>query len=291
MKPAIKYALAGVWLIFTTALTIWWYIFSQAQLARLLALSPNHPEEIQRSKKMLELEGGVLIASLVLGGLALIYLIYRDARQNRRIREFFRNFAHELKTPIGSLRLQAEALKEDLKDSASVELAQRIVTETERLNLQLENSLLLAQLDSYQTLPEQLDLRELARELKLEWSDLSFSLTKNCSVNADLRALQSILRNLVQNAVVHGRATEITLTPEENGATDMVTISIRDNGQGFGGKIKDLGRPLQRHYSGSGSGIGLHLASCLVKKMKGSLEYNAAGPGFEVLIKLPLKKV
>ena len=63
---------------------------------------------------MLVLEGTTLVGMLVAGGVALLGAIRREQRRRRDMRAFFMAFTHDLKTSLTSLRLQAEALREDL---------------------------------------------------------------------------------------------------------------------------------------------------------------------------------
>lgn len=93
---------------------------------------------------MLLLEGSTLVISLVGGALAFYLLGLRLRRQSEAIQQFLLTFTHELKTPIASLRLQAEELGERLKDSKEKHLLERLISDTSRLTLQLDNSLYIA---------------------------------------------------------------------------------------------------------------------------------------------------
>ena len=56
-------------------------------------------------------------------------------------------FTHDLKTALASLQLQAESLQEDWPDAASNPNLARLLEDTVRLGVQLENSLFFAQPD------------------------------------------------------------------------------------------------------------------------------------------------
>lgn len=283
--PTLRYVLVGAWLVFTISLTTWWYIFSLTQLERLRVLAAVQSPEFIRNRHMLTWEGAVLIACLVLGGLGLMYLIYRDQKRNQKMREFLRTFSHELKTPIGSLRLQAESLAADLGESPHRELVSRVVADTTRLTHQLENSLVLADLEHYQPFIENVDVGDVVERIRHQWPNVGIAVSKQTKVKADRRALDSILQNLVQNSVVHGHATDIQIEARP-GQKEQIDLHIRDNGKGFVGDPNKLAEQFVRHYSGSGNGIGLFVSRRLANLMNGSLKFNPAPHSFEVILTL-----
>lgn len=269
-----KVLIGIVWMVFNLSLAIWWMIFS---LRNIEASTPHH--------QMLISEGAILILSLLLGGAALLYYIARERKRNDQIRQFFGTFSHELKTSIASLRLQAESLAEDFKESASTPLFQRLVKDTVRLEIQLENSLSLAQLESNRLFIEKLSLKRLLSSLEHQWPDFKIELTNDAEVLADKRALESVLRNLIQNAIVHGGAKRmrIAVVPA---SVDRLELRLEDDGQGFAGDRSNLGRLFLRHNAKSGSGVGLFLVRTLVEKMGGSVEFPPVPQGFATVLRL-----
>src|ERR1700737_3004770 len=90
--------------------------------------------------------GGILILSLIGGGLALFYYARREQKRHAQVEEFFAAFTHDAKTALASLRLQAESLREDFGNAEHSPLLDRLLGDTLRLQLQLENSLFLVNL-------------------------------------------------------------------------------------------------------------------------------------------------
>lgn len=284
----------ALWLIFSVALAVWWLIFGLQQSARLtdLAASANASvageiaREVARQHRMLMSEGVTLVILLLAGGAALLWSIGTDLKRARRVQEFLGAFTHDLKTSLSSLRLQTEALEEDLKDSGQSRLAKRLVKDTVRLELQLENSLALAAPESESTLLiESIDLASMLTTLSNYWPDLAVSVEGESSVAADRRALESIFKNLAQNSVVHGRASKIQLDIVREGLWTRVRFA--DDGRGFHGNLSRLGRMFERHSSTSGSGLGLSLAMQLARRMGGDLVINDTSAGFAVELVLP----
>jgi len=166
-------------------------------------------------------------------------------------------------------------------------LLDRLLGDTLRLQLQLENSLFLVNLTRGKFFLEPIHLSACVDNLRRHWPDLNIRQSGDAIVSADARALDSVLTNLIQNAVTHGQATEIEISvkPDRKG---RVSIRIADNGQGFSGDFKHLGRLFVRHGRGSGSGVGLYIVRQLVKRMNGDIQFeNESHGGFIAGFELP----
>lgn len=291
VKPNTPWKLiaVGAWLAFSIALAIWWLIFGLQQIERFQELGAANLQvanELARHHRMLMSEGATLILLLLAGGAALLYYIRTEIRRARRIQEFLGAFTHDLKTSLASLRLQAESLEEDLKESGQGRLARRLVKDTIRLEIQLENALLLAAPDSNSSLLiEPVRLEPLLSSLAHLWPDLSVAIDGDGIALADTRALESVFKNLTQNAVVHGKANKLTIDVVREGLWTM--IRFVDDGRGFHGEISKLGRMFERHSSTSGSGLGIGLAMRLMKGMGGDLRVIDVPQGFTVELLLP----
>jgi signal transduction histidine kinase len=261
-RALLKYILVGVWLLFTVTLLGWWLVFSLTELARIRLLDATASAELERYQKMILWEGGTLVICIVGGGSALAYYIFREIRLRQQLQLFFLTFAHELRTPLASLRLQAESLEEDLDNPAHQKLIKRLVTDTNRLSIRLENSLLFANLEDPALHVETCHLNSLLSQIASEWPALTVKISGDASVRTDRRLLESIFKNLLQNSITHGKASEINCDIC-SGSSGIIQATILDNGTGIGANVEKLGKPFFRPYSGSGSGIGLYLVSAL----------------------------
>ena len=77
MKPGrdrIKILLVALWVTFTVTLAVWWMIFGLRQLDLLNQFHVEHADQLQSHYRMLLWEGGILIASLIGGGLGAFLL-------------------------------------------------------------------------------------------------------------------------------------------------------------------------------------------------------------------------
>lgn len=280
-----QYAAVVTWMVFTVALASWWLIFGLGQARQLAALEGPDAAQVSRVTRMLVLEGVILVGMLVAGGLALVMAIRFEQRRRRDLRAFFMAFTHDLKTSLASLRLQAEALREDLPAAADNPNLRRMLQDSVRLQLQLENALHLATSDGVMLL-EPIDLPAMVDYLRDDFPELQIGVSGMGRVRADRRALESVLRNLLQNAVVHGRARHLTVVLQRRGSA--IEIVVTDDGAGAAGDLTDaLDRPFLRPSATSGSGLGLYVCGRLLQQMQGRIRVLNVSPGFSLSIELP----
>jgi two-component system phosphate regulon sensor histidine kinase PhoR len=292
---AWKFGLGLAWMVFNLSLAAWWLIFGLRQIdfvqtttAHFAPEHAGHVADFVRQQRMLISEGSILIVSLVIGGAALLYYIVRERKRGNQIRAFFATFSHELKTSIASLRLQVESLADDFASSPSNPLFARLVKDSVRLEIQLENSLHLSQIDSNRFFFENLDLKRILASLEHQWPEMRFEVIGNPVLRADHRAFETVVKNLIQNAIVHGGAKRVTFTLK-NVENARIGLRVADDGAGFQGDFAQLGKLFVRHNAKSGSGVGLFLVRTLVQRMGGDTYFvpRQEGTGFDVEIELP----
>ena len=292
-KPSrwsLKYLLAIGWLIFTLSFAIWWMIMGLNQIDQIQALLQEQTPELARQRRILIWEGASWMILLVAGGLSLIGLLHREDKRSAGLRSFFASFSHDLKTSITSLRLQVESLLEDFADRDHPALP-RLLKDTARLQLQLENALVLSQDQAQTVFLESLDFHQFIQQLTPSWPGLQVKVKGSTSkIQADRRSLKMIIENLFQNALSHGRATEITFI-----CRDSNQIDFFDNGRGIDGDTTSLGQLFVRHNPSSGSGLGLAICKNLARNMGGDLHLGVEIPealsqGFRGQLQLQLDK-
>ena len=286
-RNRIVIALVGLWVVFTVTLAGWWLVFGLRQLDLLNRLKLEGAADFHRHYQMLLWEGGILIMSLIGGGLALFYYARREQKRHAQVEEFFAAFTHDAKTALASLRLQAESLREDFANAGPSPLLDRLLSDTLRLQLQLENSLFLVNLTRGVLFLEPISLSDRIDTLRHHWPDLLIRQSGDGVIMADARALESVLTNLVQNSVTHGQATEVDVVVKRSGDGRLI-VRVSDNGHGFHGDLNRLGKLFMRHTRGSGSGVGLYIVRQLVKRMNGTINFSdASASGFLVEMDFP----
>jgi signal transduction histidine kinase len=261
-----KLWLAVGWLVFTTAMVLWWWILGL--------------QEITNSSKytMLMSEGLFFLFAILAGGGALIFLLLKDQERHQQLKNFFNLFSHDLKTSISRLRLQAEILQEDERSKKDPNLL-RLLGDINRLDLQLENSLLYSQGDRPLDLQDQVLLSQIIESVKNEWAELDIRLDGDARLTGDRRSLMSIFRNLFQNAQNHAHSSKISIRVKTS-SPGKLKLSVSDHGPGYSGDLNVLGKTPFPISENEGSGIGLYLCRFLAIKQKGDLEFtNESGLG------------
>ncbi len=274
--------LTGIWTTFTVALAIWWLVL----VLRLLEMQVvQENSDFSRYRRMITQEGLVLIFLLIGGGAALFICLLFLKRQNERLRKFFATFTHELKTPLTNLRIQTEILRDQTKDSAYKATVDRLANEGVRLELQLENSLFIADGGQGPLFLEAVDLPSIVLSVKQGWQSLIVEVAGQAIVKADRRALEAIFRNLFQNSKFHGKATKVFVSITSQAG--KIGILVRDNGAGFSGDASKLGNLFDRSNSRSGTGVGLWLIKNLCERMNGQAHFSSHDNQLQCEIRLP----
>lgn len=284
-KGQLRYPLifACLWLMFTLTLVSWWVsmllsFFSDVETDAQLALA-----KIPKLKNMIIWEGMTLFFLIVIGAVPLIYLIYKESKRTEKFKQFFSYFSHDIKTSMASLRLQVECLKDDLNQPGekTENLFDRMLSDTSRLQLQLDNSLLMSQLGSPKVFMQPIGLEHIFSRLQLQWPNMKLNIKGTATILADQRLIESVLNNLCQNSLIHGQATEAQIEIFES-SLNKIQINYHDNGKGFAGKITDINKPAKRLSSTSGSGLGLFLIHKMTSAMSGEFNIITVKKGFFV---------
>jgi signal transduction histidine kinase len=270
-RTRVHYIAAVAWLVFTVSLASWWL---------------NVGLELTNRHTMFLWEGATFIVVLVGGGVAILVAIRREDRRRQALEMFFMSFTHDLKTSLASVQLQAEGLREDQADPATRLPLDRLLQDTVRLQIQLENSLFVAQPDG-RLLKERIDVATAIDRQREDWPALTVDVHGSGVVLADARAFDTVLRNVLQNAVLHGEATHVDVRIGRTSG-DLIRIVIEDGGKGISPQdLSQLGEPFARPSATSGTGVGLHVSRRLVGRMGGDMRFGVAGGGLVVTIDLP----
>lgn len=286
---------AALWLALLFALIGWWgwVVLTQSQkIAELQALAGLSSSETHarwlRTQRMLMWEGGAYFVLLAGVSGALIWLYWRDRRRTNALQAFLASVTHELKTPLTSIRLQAESLAETTQSSALIE---RLLEDTSRLEQQVEKTLELARLEGggalvLQPLPIVSWLERFHRSGSTNHHvliDIEAPRTDDTPlVLADPSALQIIFRNLIENTARHARAERARAHVRFERRAEEVCVSFADDGAGFTEDAAKLGSLFYRGSRSQGAGVGLYLIQTLMRLMGGRAEFNAApARGFE----------
>jgi len=223
-------------------------------------------------------------------------MLDRLAAARGRQRAFVADAAHELRSPLTSMRTQLEVAQHLGQGS---ELASDLLADVTRLSTLVEDLLLLARAGSDTNRPpvrESLDVRALlvATANRYVGARVPVSVVQGPAVyaNANLEELRRVLANLVDNAVRHARSN-VALGVHTEGRSAELTVV--DDGPGIPAEERE--RVFERFArlddardrDAGGTGLGLAIVRELLRRSDGSisLQDNPSGPGLAAVVRLP----
>lgn len=272
------YGLTLTWIVMLLGIGSWW-LFLVFKLHSMISDKLPQLGSEGRFLNMMRWEGSAFFVFLLLLGVSLFVMYLRDLRKSQAMQAFFSSLSHELKTPLASMRLQAEVIKDLIEDETHSHdqlssLTRRLIEDTDKLESELEKSLQLSRIeqDGNLTLTSVSLEKYLRRHQKrLEGIEVELKLGEGATeVMADELALNMIFRNLIENTLRHNPdCRKVTVSSKLEG--ELIELTYHDHGKKFRGPVERLGDLFYKFESSKGSGIGLYLIKSLMKKMRGSL--------------------
>ncbi len=197
-----------------------------------------------------------------------------DAQQN-----FVADAAHELRTPLAALKLQAQSLERADGPEARKLAVARLTAGIDRATRLVEQLLVLARQEASAaggTPTRQVELGDLARRTVGDLAgvaaakgvDLGLQHADTASVEGQPEALQILLRNLVDNAIKYtpsGGTVDISV----HAGKDETVVSVEDSGPGIPPEERE--RVFDRFYrvpgsDAAGSGLGLAIIKAIAQR-------------------------
>ena len=190
---------------------------------------------------------------------------------------FFQNVSHELKTPLMTIRCNAEGIVYQVMDSK--ESGRTIMGEVDKLVELIDDILYISKTDTIteSEVREECDLREILsncaesqkalaekRYVKIEYDFSDTPVTKNISEKSAKRAFCDI----ISNAIRYAKSRIVLSCHWEEG---RAVVAVWDDGTGI--SEADLPHIFERFYKGKGgqSGIGLAIVKSVVDKAGGDI--------------------
>ena len=215
-------------------------------------------------------------------------LLDRLDKAFKRERQFIGDVAHELKTPLSTLKSSFEVtLQKERSNEEYKKIIKGSINETDRLTKTLKDVLDLAWTEvPNESQKEIFDLSEMMSEMieigqKLALKKqikIIYSIASNIKMNGFRDRLGRAMLNIIDNAIKYtsdqGRIN-ISLLKEKNNAL----ITIKDNGQGI--EESELNHIFGRFYRGAktnkifGAGLGLAIAKATVEIHRGAIQVKS----------------
>lgn len=260
-----------------------------------LCVFDEQPRELDES----QVEALGTLADRVVDVLELSLRSRQLARSNERLSTFAGRVSHDLKSPLTSVSLSLEMLRERLAAEQGAEdavwLLERAISGSRRMAALIDEVLEYASLGGAMSV-EPVDLDELVGDVV---SDLSGSLAGVDVVRRDLPTvlgdtvqLRSVVQNLLDNASKYRHARRpLAITVSARAvADDRVAVSVADNGQGIPEADRErVFEPRVRLSDDDrGSGIGLDTVRRVVQAHGGSIGITET-PGGGTTVTFDLK--
>ncbi len=253
-----------------------------------------------------------ILFSIILLGITILsfVLLYRNLLRQRRLaelkNEFISNITHELKTPIATVGVAIEALK-NFNAMQNPERTREYLdissNELHRLGLLVDKVLKLSMFEKQEVdlNLEMIDLKEIVHEvvaslrLQLEkyHAKLSIAEDGDTHIQGDKMHLQSVVFNLLDNALKYGKKEpliEVSVKQQDG----SVVMTVKDNGIGMDPGYKDkifdkfFRIPHGDTHNAKGYGLGLSYVAQVVQKHNGTISVETqTGTGTTFTITLP----
>ncbi|MBS45097.1 MAG: two-component sensor histidine kinase [Nocardioides sp.] len=241
-------------------------------------------------------------------GARLVLALVEDRTRERRVeavrRDFVANVSHELKTPVGAIRLLADAVHDAADDPAAVQrFSDRMIVESDRLSAMVQQVIELSRLQGDEPLdsPHAIDVDTIV-STAIDTSAIDASAKGIAVVTSGDRGLKvlgaeeqvaSAVANLVSNAVSYSDPdSTVVVHTKDDGA--FVEIGVVD--QGIGIPQSEIDRIFERFYrvdparhrSTGGTGLGLSIVKHVAATHGGDVRvWSVEGQGSTFTLTLP----
>lgn len=242
-----------------------------------------------------------------------IIVAFRQKKLTEMKNDFINNMTHEFKTPISSISLAAQMLRDDTvrKSPTMMQHISNVINdETKRLRFQVEKVLQMSMFDRskatfrIQDVDANSAINSITNTFKLKVERYGGQITTeldatNAIISVDEMHFTNVIFNLLDNAVKYRREdTPLHLTvstqdlPEER-----LQVTVGDNGIGI--RKEDLKKIFDKFYRVStgnrhdvkGFGLGLAYVQKMVSIMGGTIKVESEpDQGTKFIITLPLTK-
>jgi len=278
----------------------------------LIIVIPDYKDIVLKSLS-LNIATAIIFTIIII---AAFYLTLRTMLRQKKLSEikndFINNMTHEFKTPLATISLAVDALKNEKVMSNPEKMtyfSSIIKEENQRMNRQVETILKAALMEKQevQLMLRPIHLHEVIEDvvgnfiLQLEDKKGKAELSLDASddlIDADEVHLSNLVNNLIDNSIKYSKDS---VPPDIRIATSSddkkITLRLEDNGIGMSKEtVKRIFEKFYRAHTGNihnvkGFGLGLSYVKTMVEAHGGSIKVDSVlGKGSVFNIEIPLKK-
>ncbi len=272
-------------------------------------LMVHFPEKRNHLKELKMLVVSSIILTLIIISIFsfTIYIIIHQKKLSQIKNDFVNNMTHELKTPISTISLAAQMLKDkSIPDEAKNldRISKLIGDESKRLGFQVEKVLQMAIFDKgkIKLKPKKIDIHEIINtsltnfniQTQKRQGELTAKLdAKNAKIKADEVHVTNVIYNLLDNALKYSKEQPQIAIKTKN-FDKGIKISIKDNGIGIAKENRSkifeqfYRVPTGNIHNVKGFGMGLNYVKKIVDAHGGNIKLKSEiNKGSEFIIYLP----
>jgi len=250
-----------------------------------------------------------ILVALIIGIFAYtIWVIFKQKKLSVIKNDFINNMTHELKTPISTISLASQMLRDNSLNNtpSSIERISGVIfDESKRLSMQVEKVLQMAIFNEGRLKMKfkNFDMHELIKtvvqnfEIRVQSDSGKITFRNNATnytIYGDHVHITNVLFNLLDNAVKYRKESpEIEVTTENQ--NNKLVVSVKDNGIGIAKEHqKQIFERFYRVPTGNlhdvkGFGLGLHYVYKIIEAHNGTIEVESAlNKGTKFIIYFPI---
>jgi signal transduction histidine kinase len=297
----LKKSKSAYWLYFLGAYVIIQFIWWGYHLIQLSSYIPQQDAQLSKRVGMVFGEGAVFLVILAFGIYRIRKSISKELAFQQQQQNFLLTVTHELKTPIAALKLYIQTLqKHNLPEDKKDKILNGALQENERLSQLIENILNASRAENklFAIQKQRTELVALVQSIKERYQAryhiglIDFKGPEELFAAVDLHMLDTILVNLIENAIKYG-GTQQHISIQMEKLDRFVALKISDEGPGID--------PLERQHifekfyrigseetrKQAGSGLGLYIVAEYVRLHDGQIrciENKPSGSIFELIL-------
>jgi len=275
---------------------------------KLFVTFPEEKQFIVASIFKILLLSAFFVLIIILSFVSALYQLVRQKQISEIKTDFINNMTHEFKTPIATINLALDAIKNPkiINDNEKVlRYVKMIRDENKRMHTQVENVLRISKLDKNQldVSKDKVDIHDIIEEA-ITHIDLLVK-NKNGTIKIDLGAgftevlanefhLTNVIVNILDNAIKYSEDTPKIDISTVN-TNKQIIIKIKDKGIGMSKNVqKNVFKKFYREERGNihnvkGHGLGLSYVKKIIEIHQGEIHVESEkGIGSTFIVKLPL---